>query len=879
MLLGNFLCAQSVISGRVTDSIAKPVVAANIFLKQKESQAIVAFAYSNQSGDYVLNTDEQGELILSFSGLGYTTQNFTITLQKGSTLQKNVVLNATTYELDEVVIASEKAITEKKDTIVFNASSFKQGEETVVQDLLKKLPGVDVSETGTIKVDGREVEKVMVEGDDFFKKGYKLLTKNLNVNAIDKVEVLRRYSNNKLLKGIEESEKVALNLKLDEDFKRTWFGSISPGYGVVSENRYDVEAIVSSFGKKNKYFLLGSLNNIGEDVTDDVRGLIDAQNYTEEPGMVGEDQRANSFISLSSEVPGLKKSRTNFNNAELISLNSIFKLSPKADIKILGLFNSDNNNFFREGFETFLFNSTSFTNTEDYTFGKDTNVGFGRVELNYDISETQLLEYEGKYTKSSINTDSQLVFNGLENRERLDNTDQLHDHMIKYSNRFKNSKILLLTARYINEKKPQEYSTDQFLFDELFPTTQNVNNIQQFSENEFTYLGFKAHVLNRKENKDLLDFSIGYEFRDDKLVSDLLLKEDENLLLQPQEYQNNSVYKVHDLYLQAGYRKKINEIDIAVDLEAHQLVNELNNIEQNQSESPFLLNSRIDFNWKINASNRLFAFAENTSSNAGISDVYSNYLLNGYRNFSRGTGEFNQLNSNRVFAGYNLGNFGDRFIANISLSYIKDNDFLSTNSIIAQDFVQTSKLIIPNREFYGANAALDRYLRFIRNNIKVKLSYSLGEFKNIVNNTELRSVESQNYVYGFEIRSGFRGFFNYHFGTSWNTTKIETTISNSATQNTTFLDLSFVPNSRLNFQVQSERYFFDNLENDNNSYYFLDFEVNYKPRNKGIDFSVIGNNLLDTEVFRNYSVSDTNISSIEYRLLPRYVLLKASYRF
>jgi hypothetical protein len=880
MLLGNFLYAQSTVMGTVTDSISNPIASANVFLKQKETQAIIAFAYTDQKGRYVLQSDAIGELTLSFSGLGYATKDVEVILEEHTTMQKDMMLYATSYELDKVVIQSERAITEKKDTIVFNASSFKQGEETVVEDLLKKLPGVDVSETGTIKVDGKEVEKVMIEGDDFFKKGYKLLTKNLNVNAVDKVEVLRRYSNNKLLKGIEESEKVALNLKLDEDFKRAWFGTISPGYGVVSENRYDVDATISSFGKKNKYFLLGSLNNIGEDVTNDVRGLINAQNYTEEPGSIGEDQRADGLISLNSYISGLKKSRTNFNNAELISLNSIFKLSSKIDLKVLGLVNTDDNRFFKDGFDTFFINTTAFTNTEKYTLDKATDVGFGRVELKYDISGTKMLEYEGKYHKSQIETDSQLLFNTIENNENLDDENLLHDHMIKYSNRFKSNKVLLLTGRYINEKKPQQYTTDQFLFEELFSSTREVNNVAQFSKNEFNYTGVKAHVLDRKKNKDLLDFGIGYEFREDKLYSDFFLKENENIILNPQEYKNTTQYHTHDLYLSAGYRKKLNDISIALNLEGHQLFNSLEETEKEHRESPVLMNSKLEFNWEINKANRIFAFAENTNSNARISDVYTNYLLTDYRNFSRGTGAFNQLNSARIFAGYNLGNFGDRFIANIALSYTKDNDFISTNAVITQNFIQATKLIIPNREFYSANAGLDRYLRFIRNNIKIKFAYSQAEFKNIVNSTNLRSIKNQNYRYGLEIRSGFRGIFNYHFGTTWDTTEINTTIAtNTATQNISFLDLSFVLNSRLNLQLQSERYYFDNLKKDDDTYYFLDFEINYTPKNKNLNFSLIGNNILDTKVFRNYSISDTNISNTEYRLLPRFVLLKAGYRF
>ena len=151
---------------------------------------------------------------------------------------------------------SRRPITIKKDTIVFDAKSFLQGNELVVEDLLKKIPGLNVLTDGTIKIGNQEVEKVMIDGDDFFEKGYKIVTKNMPVNPIDKVEVYQNYSNNKHLKGIENSEKVALNLTLKEDAKRIWFGNIFGGYGLVSENRYEFRANLMNFGKKSKHYFL-----------------------------------------------------------------------------------------------------------------------------------------------------------------------------------------------------------------------------------------------------------------------------------------------------------------------------------------------------------------------------------------------------------------------------------------------------------------------------------------------------------------------------------------------------------------------------------------------------------------------------------------------
>ena len=140
-------------------------------------------------------------------------------------------------------------------------------------------------------------------------------------------------------------------------------------------------------------------------------------------------------------------------------------------------------------------------------------------------------------------------------------------------------------------------------------------------------------------------------------------------------------------------------------------------------------------------------------------------------------------------------------------------------------------------------------------------------------------MKSVNANYGFELRSGFRGFFNYHIGSKWNYNQIQTTLKTNFTDNMRFLDLSFMFSDKFTVQVQSERYFFGNLDKNSNKYYFLDLEARYVVRENKLTFFLSGNNLLDTETFKNYSISDIQISQTEYRLMPRYVLLKMEYRF
>jgi hypothetical protein len=147
-----------------------------------------------------------------------------------------------------------------------------------------------------------------------------------------------------------------------------------------------------------------------------------------------------------------------------------------------------------------------------------------------------------------------------------------------------------------------------------------------------------------------------------------------------------------------------------------------------------------------------------------------------------------------------------------------------------------------------------------------------------VNNSELREVNSINYNYGFEYRTAFDGLFNFHLGSKWLTNKIETTIINEFTDNVSFLDLTFVLDEKLNFDFQSERYYFGNLESDN-IYYFLDFDARYTVKENKLTFMLSGKNLFNTNTFRSFTISDIGNSTTEYRLLPRYILLKMEYRF
>lgn len=875
LLCGFSMNAQSIIFGQILDANKNPIPFANVYIKVQNGSAIVAFTTTDKDGNYHLKTTKTGNYELSFKALSFKTVVFPIALESNKNYSQNATLTDDIVALNEVIVQKERAITVKQDTIIMSVNAFAKGNENVVEDLLKNLPGVNVSDDGTIRIGNQEIEKVMVEGDDFFERGYKLLTKNMNANTIDKVEIYKKYSNNRLLKGIENSNKVAINLKLKKDLKMQWFGNLNAGYGLVSENRYETKANLMSFGKTAKYYVITNLNNTGTDATGDINQLIRPFRL-DEIGTLGDDQLVNSLLSLDLIMPSLKEERTNFNNAEMVSLNAIHTLSQKLKMKTLAFFNWDENDFFFNGFQSYKINEVTFSNTNNLTLTKRKTIGFGKIDLNYDLSKNKMLEFTTKYNDRNENGMSRLLFNSTPTNERLNENNQLIDQKIVFTNKIAENKVLVFAGRYINEKRPQAYTINSLLFPDLFPSQTNADKIMQQSENKMQFSAAEVNLLDRKSNGSLLELKTGLKHRQDILNTKLIFQENNTNTTASKEYQNGAKYTNSDFYINAKYSQKNGRYTFTGELEAHQLFNKYTDEGKNEKQTPFFINPKLGFNVEINKNNRFFSVYSYNKTNAGILDVYNNYVLTASHNFDKGN-TLNQLQASSILLNYGLGNWGTKFFANASLMYTKNHDFYSTNSIITPNYSQVEKIIIKNQESFSATADVDYFIKAISSHLKLNFVYTNSDFKNIVNNQE-RKVDASNFNYAFEVRSGFRGMFNYHLGSKWKTSEAKTNIVNKNTTNVSFLDLVFDFNKKFNLSIESERYFFSNLDRDN-KYYFLDLQSKYTAKENKLSFTLSGKNLFNTKTFSEYYVNDVSVYASEYRLLPRYVLLKIDYRF
>lgn len=290
------------LKGIVFDTIAKqPVPAATITVLQAKDSSLVTFTMTNSRGEFSLTNVPYGDFRLLVTHVNYHNVNkyFSITEANKNIDLHNVEVSDKNKVLEEVVIMAEAPpVTLIGDTVQYNAGSFKTKPNAVVEDLLKRMPGIQVEKDGTVKAQGQEVKRVLVDGKEFFGTDPKIATKNLPADAVDKVQVYDKQSDMAQLTGFDDgnSEKT-INLKLKKDKKKGVFGKVNAGGG--TEGRYQGKFNVNSFKGARQMSVIGMGNNTNAEGF----SFMDILSFSGGMNQLGGGNGGNMNISMSSSDP------------------------------------------------------------------------------------------------------------------------------------------------------------------------------------------------------------------------------------------------------------------------------------------------------------------------------------------------------------------------------------------------------------------------------------------------------------------------------------------------------------------------------------------------------------------------------------------------
>jgi hypothetical protein len=245
------------------ESTNEPVEQATIRLLNVSDSTLINGVATGRNGSFSIRDITPGTYLLSVTYVGFAPyyQPLQITGRTNPVNVGEIELSSGSIELREAVIIGKAAeVVVRNDTIEYNADSYKVTEGSVLEDLLKKMPGVEVSSEGSITVNGKSIKKIMVDGKEFFSDDPNVASKNLPADMIDKLQVVDRKSDMTRMTGFDDGEEeTIINLTIKPGMKQGWFGNAFAGYG--SQERYEGNVMINRFVESDQITLMGGLNN------------------------------------------------------------------------------------------------------------------------------------------------------------------------------------------------------------------------------------------------------------------------------------------------------------------------------------------------------------------------------------------------------------------------------------------------------------------------------------------------------------------------------------------------------------------------------------------------------------------------------------------
>jgi hypothetical protein len=281
LVLQSFGQNTGTIRGSLIDTTTKQILkGASITVLEEKDSTLVKFGLADEKGNFVINDIPFGNYLMLIAFQGYKPQYKNISLTRTSPLVAfpPIIMEIQANELNDVVVTASPIVV-KKDTVDFNANMFKTKPNATAEDLLKKLPGVEVDRDGNVRAQGQQVTRVLVDGKRFFGDDPKLATRNLPTDMIDRVQVIDGLSDQAAFSGFDDGNREkTINIITKKDRRKGWFGKASAGAG--TNNRYENSLSVNRFNGNQQISFIGQGNNTNKQsfTVQDILGSVGGGN-------------------------------------------------------------------------------------------------------------------------------------------------------------------------------------------------------------------------------------------------------------------------------------------------------------------------------------------------------------------------------------------------------------------------------------------------------------------------------------------------------------------------------------------------------------------------------------------------------------------------
>ena len=399
------------VSGRVIEAGTKePVELAAVQLLSLPDSAQVAGMTTSTQGYFSLSKQKPGKYLLKVSFIGYVTKIIPVQLTANVPAKKmgNIELATDAVMLQEaVVVAEAPQVTVVEDTLMYNSSAYRTPEGAMLEELVKKLPGAEIDDDGNVKINGKDLKKIMVDGKEFFGGDVKTGLKNLPVDMVDKLKTYDKKSDLARVTGIDDGEEeTVLDLTVKKGMNQGWFGNADLGVG--TKDRYTGRMMLNRFVDKTQFSIIGSANNVNDQ---GFSGGGGGPRWRSNNGLNATKMLGANFATQTNKLELGGSVRYNFQDADISSINSS---------------------------ERFLQNGNSYSNSNNKNRNKGTNLNADfRMEWKPDTLTNIIFRPNFSYgrtnnaSRSESGTFNEDPFNLIVNPNDYLNFDNLSDDPLK----------------------------------------------------------------------------------------------------------------------------------------------------------------------------------------------------------------------------------------------------------------------------------------------------------------------------------------------------------------------------------------------------------------------------------------------------------------
>lgn len=865
--------AQVAVSGTISDSLGKPLQSVSVTLK-KNNGIVLAFAITNNTGSFKIqhaSASVKDTLFVEANAIGFSKKSIPVTKTPQVTDFK---LSATSTKLPNVTVKSNP-LRKEGDTLNYDVATFGNKQDRVIGDVIKKLPGVEVSENGQISVGGKPINRFYIDGDNLLDGKYNIATQSVPSDMVSKIQVLENHQPVNALKDLVKSDAAAMNIVLKDKARMKIMGTGDALVG--TPDAYSVTANAMLFKKQVKFINYYKLNNIGYDLSDEV---INHFGFDNQPP-------ANLVNAGTAGNPDLLKKRYLFNNVGLVNINDMINLKKDMQLRINGFY------LFDKQYQSSEFKSTYFLPNDTIRYAEKQD---SRTLKNTFNTQLTLTANRKDYYLNDVavleNTPSQ-IFSALQATTNNNINQQLTGTVTNISNKFniitktKKGNVLEGYSFINNIRNPATLMVNPGLYAAQF----NNNNpyaglIQQAAVPTFYTDNYVSFGIAHSKFQQQYKAGINYQ---EQQVNSLL--ESEQLsgskAAVADSFMNRLNWSRTKAYFKADftYSSGGNMIRLSLPF-TYQDTRYTGRLAENHFTN-LPVTPSLSIKYMTGKEDYLSVAYSYGDTWGNIDQVYDGYLMRGYRDFFTNGNLLTETQRHSVSASYQFRNTLKIFFFSLGGSY-SNNSANTINDTRISAVIQQAKLIPFNNLSRSTQlfAGISKYIFPLMTTVGAKASWSRS-LSNQLQNGDPLQIQNDVYTYNANVNTKLATWFNLGYvGTysSYGSKRIgDVHTTGAATPSVEKWQhevvANFVVSNNFQIRVSGDNYRYHLSDVQNNHFTFVDASCTYKLNKLKTDIELALTNLANMDTYSSVSLSANSISESSYRIRPRMATLKFYFRF